>query len=1262
MASPDPERKEYLNRLFSGPGISPTVVPTPEEEEQSAVQAAATMLKDTVKTKLVEFVTPKSKEEVLAQEAAATEKDRQKQLAEYLTLQPGETPEPEMQSTTGGIEKPPALSPQERINKAREVEEIMLNLEDDPVKQEAIRTATEGLVLAAQSDLQALVEPWVDPTFAASMGGGMGAKLAARGAKGPISMILKSLRGLVTSGGAAATGELVSAPFVERVDSPASKAVFNILLGGLTEVTIERLFFKSLHIASPQEVKKATLAAKDAIRAEAKAMSLPKPEMAKVEAYVEKLDAIIDLAEDRIVRGTLGVTEEPVDLGKVALQVGQIPPTAGPARIQDLAQQAVTPPKKSFQRTGEEILKASRGESTTLSSLAVGEAEKTIGTLRAVRNWWEQGPAAKVIKFFEETAPEFMGNRYAAVDLFNFFFLADYKRKDWGALRRVAKAKAKEMQDTAMDLAVELAKFPESEQSRIAQIIRSTEVVFSRKVPGGKYAVSSTVAPERYEKAIHVAMEFKQLKNDLTNLKMLSDQTWFDAMPKKERSNLMRELYGGQKPKGAEGGPHQKGLTEKLAEDYRKLSGSPWTYPATGDARKAIKARVAKNEEQQGKVWTKLARHYPLKSNSAKLTPKQLEQVTGVSKPSEQIKNQLLFHDPVPAGKTYLTRAYLKYEGHAFEEHPFLKHLFPGKRAGLNRWYSKHRKFMSPELRKELGEIEQAPFLVGKGLSAQYYDREIAQFFHMTAKNPEWATVDLAEAMHKFGGEYKIKGKRFGALDGMYTTKEIHHDLMWVSKFMNNNFMRTWNKYLGMWKFAKVPANPGAQFRNLFTNTILADFGDVPQWRVDRYYDTLVNGMIKKDELYQGAKKAFGGEWAEVEVTKFLNLDRDLTGVDAESLVSYWAKKVSNKATDMYQANELFFKHLVYRQARADGLDHAGAVAKAQEHIFDYSDIPPALEFLKAFYSPFITFPWKATPLFAKTLVRKPWKIAKYAMIYQLAWEETKQRFGWSDEEAEARFNTLPEWMSRYVPGVGRNNIPVPFTGYYDEDGNEHAEYLDIGYIFPGAGDMADTWGQSGIPFSAFLPSHPLIDILVGAYAGVKPFSGQPIAEDWERRMAWRRARKFLTTGEIGNLSAWTKHAEAIANTLFPALTPFVGNDYKQIEDAYYGRPDMWGNPKTLPRALVDTFFGLKFRNMEYTKAQEKRLTNNLHLFTDMSTNMTKQITKIQQSAGPYKDPAENEQWREKEVARVIRQADSDFTLVQESINKEQRNQEILEK
>jgi hypothetical protein len=253
-------------------------------------------------------------------------------------------------------------------------------------------------------------------------------------------------------------------------------------------------------------------------------------------------------------------------------------------------------------------------------------------------------------------------------------------------------------------------------------------------------------------------------------------------------------------------------------------------------------------------------------------------------------------------------------------------------------------------------------------------------------------------------------------------------------------------------------------------------------------------------------------------------------------------------------------KAVVYKNARKQGLSVEDAEAKAHYALFDYSKVPPAIRWARDFYSPFITFSYKALPRLAKQATRRPWKMAPYYAGIYLAQELSDFMLGDDDEDRERKRRLLPEYMQRNtLPGHMPSHIRMPFQ---TKDGRD--KYLDLSFWLPwgGATDMAD--GALGWVPSYLAPSSPLFTVPASLLTNSDIFTGQPIILDTDSD-----GRKAVKIG----LKLYNEIAPTILST----------QKWSKMIGAVYGTKNVLGQPKySVIDAMLDLSVGIKFRNVDY--------------------------------------------------------------------------------
>jgi len=387
---------------------------------------------------------------------------------------------------------------------------------------------------------------------------------------------------------------------------------------------------------------------------------------------------------------------------------------------------------------------------------------------------------------------------------------------------------------------------------------------------------------------------------------------------------------------------------------------------------------------------------------------------------------------------------------------------------------------------------------------------------------------------------------------------------------------------------------------------------------MDIYIKT-AKDLLTKSGSYLEAKKTplLGTEWASEEAHKFLSGVADL---EPKGNFLVESAKVAGKILDapgkVYQGSEQLFKLAVFNKKREDGMSIKAAAKHAEKTIFNYQKIPPGIRWAKRWYSPFITFSYKAMPRFAEAVVRKPWRIATIATLLLAVEETTRRMAGESKEEVEMEKKILPDYMRKSVLPGQLSHLRVP---YKDEYGR--SKYLDLSFILPW-GDVAEQWGQSRLVGRPFLPSHPLyISIAEIAFNEIM-FTGQD-----------------LTKKDIDEGSDYLKK---IGTQLWRQAMPSLAGSYSfnKLMAAYKGEPDWALRERSMPEAIFDVFLGLKVRSIDYNEQLGFRMKEYREALGEVQERFAKQYKKIVFTSTP---DAERDQ---KRIVKLYEQLNEDIDKI----------------
>jgi len=852
---------------------------------------------------------------------------------------------------------------------------------------------------------------------------------------------------------------------------------------------------------------------------------------------------------------------------------------------------------------------------------------------KALENLYDKYIGSPLWNFLSETLPEKVGDRFALIDRINKGIILDYKKDPaFIEVRDEAELKILQARESAKELAALMTKFSSSEQVRISQIIK-----------GG-----ITATPKRYETAFEAIKRFQALEKELQDLGILGKDNRFKQLNRKEISTKFKEidtinkkielLKTKLKPIIKTGNVARK-VTEDISEDI--ISSITDTKEGSFETKVTRASQINEDRVRQalldrgfaegeatqmiarikdsvvpleGKKGTLKEIRETIKSVVTKTITQEVEKLKTYSpsmmarargsivkdinkeiKNRNEILNRIRLHYKM-SGKLYLRRAYEKVES----EKGFLAKLmgYAFKRPRLVKGYNIRRQDLSYLYRRELGEIKKAPYLVYKGLSEETHDVLMMEMFNKISENKDWTvSPERLMAINSSTNEKLIlKYKDFkplpvteklGPLSGQLVDPYVWDDLN-QSVTQTSDLIKAWDSVLTLWKTGKVVYNPATHARNMLSNIILADFGGLPPHRVDIYAQA-ARDLLLKSGYWTEAKTTslLGTEWAGAEIKQFLKDTSDLKDGNFLTKSSDTIKSLLDKPGHAYQGIEQYFKLAVFINERKSGKSIKESAKHAEKYLFNYLKIPPAIRWAKRWYSPFVTFSYKAIPRFAETAIRKPWKIAKYGILMLAVEEITRRMNGESKEEVEQEKKVLPDYMRKKVLPAQLSHLRVPYKDKYGR-----SKYLDMSFILPW-GDIAEQWGQSRLVGRPLLPSHPLYVAITEIYMNEIAFTGQELT--------------------IKDVDSGSDYMMKIGTQIWRQAAPSLAGSYSynKLMAAYKGEKDWALRDRSLPEAIFDVFFGLKIRSIDYTEERNKRMTYYSSRISKIKQEFEKDYNKI---------------------------------------------------
>ena len=503
--------------------------------------------------------------------------------------------------------------------------------------------------------------------------------------------------------------------------------------------------------------------------------------------------------------------------------------------------------------------------------------------------------------------------------------------------------------------------------------------------------------------------------------------------------------------------------------------------------------------------------------------------------------------------------------------------------------------------RERMGEILDARYTIAKTFYLMAHDLATGRFYQDIATNEAWATrmqppegtwVNAREAniFAQLATDVEwvkvpdtaIEGtagvKKWGALAGMYVRSEIWRDLNQVAAMANRN---AWDYVLSQWKLNKTARSPVTHMNNVMSNILFMDMNDV------RMQDLVqgVRSYMAGDQDFKEAEAngAFGTGFVGAEIRREVlepilrEIEAEATGKKSVGAVTRWlnqmgavgrvmaglgraVKKADEKMLSAYRAEDDVFRMALYKRRRAMG-DSAEAAANAAREVFlDYDIRAPWVNAARRTVLPFIAYTYRAVPGVAKAVATKPWKLAKYVLLAQMA--NIAAYSMWPGDEDEERRNLRKDQRGHTWVGS-----PRMLRLWVDSDG---PNFLDIRRWIP-AGDIFDlNQGSPAVPLPSWLQLGGPLQVGIELMMNRSNFTGKDIVN------------KRTDDG----LDQAGKVADYLWKSWAPSAVWVPGGWYQsKVIDALSGVRDRTGNQLDPLKALVSSF-GIKVQGMDLNQAK----------------------------------------------------------------------------
>lgn len=430
---------------------------------------------------------------------------------------------------------------------------------------------------------------------------------------------------------------------------------------------------------------------------------------------------------------------------------------------------------------------------------------------------------------------------------------------------------------------------------------------------------------------------------------------------------------------------------------------------------------------------------------------------------------------------------------------------------------------------------------------------------------------------------------KYGELAGKWLDKDIHSFVMQTFRkpYKIEDFNKNW---LPLWKMSKTIFSPGSQMRNLYGNAILNIFNGVPAHRLpDLYYKAgkaLIEsskGLNTADETVKlaGLISARARTFSRTELNDYL-LRMMSGGRSLPSMFKAMGTKAIDTAGRAFEFNEILGKTVagiwaMEKTAGAKlygslvgvkrGLGAAEAAAFGDKVLFNYAQVPGAVEFLRSSgLMPFASFAYFAGRTTAEALWKHPTTVTQVG--------KTIRAIEARNPDALAERRAAPSYMKTFGQ---------MFTPIRDKYGRHLV--ADLSYLIP----FGNFVGSVDSP-RQLLSNLPFVTFAYDLANNRSTFTGNEISKPG-----------FGASAAL-NKKAIRDYTDYIYKFAFPSLMPSIlpgfkekqqlttgGYGFRNLEDAISQRPDVFGKTKSWKAQVLGEVFGLKTRPLDLARERSFR-------------------------------------------------------------------------
>ena len=520
----------------------------------------------------------------------------------------------------------------------------------------------------------------------------------------------------------------------------------------------------------------------------------------------------------------------------------------------------------------------------------------------------------------------------------------------------------------------------------------------------------------------------------------------------------------------------------------------------------------------------------------------------------------------------------------------------------------------TPSERAQMGEMRDAMYRFVMGYTAMQRDIALGRLFNNIANNPEWVRRSGSDGWVQVPNtEIPDTGgvKLYGNLAGLYVRRDVMSHLTQFEEAANDT-LQLYREAMGIWKQGKVALNPVAHFNNIVSNLSMAHFAGVSYWDGHKYVNA-VRDLIQNAPMVDEARDVglFTGSFTREEMMQNLPPELQKMANMQESgarkggrlvlnAMTFWLRK---PLTDAYEAEDTFFKYLIYRDARQQGMEPAEAMDYALRYIFAYDDLPSGARKVRDYAIPFFSYTYKAVPALLHTAMVYPWRLVAPAALlhginavaYALAAGDEDD--DWLEKlvkgrelEAEER-----EAMPDHTRGLSALGTPKTIRLGTDELTGLPV-FLDASRAIPG-GDMFDMRNQAGgmeLP-APLTPNHPILSTFAAMLVNREMFLGRNVTDDNDTaaEKAEKRA-KWMAILLLPAIAPGGLHSQRLMNATANAMDTVITTPLGEFTGV-----DRSGLPVQPKYAAMQTF-GIKARPVDLELeaqrrgAQEQALVNSI--------------------------------------------------------------------